>query len=97
MTTIFDRILDGDIPCHRVLETEHVLAFLDIGPLSRGHTLVIRMADSAADFVGSYCADDCFPTRLFDGATLPSGNVSFDRPRASNADCRRLRRLLFST
>lgn len=41
MTTIFDRILDGDIPCHRVLETEHVLAFLDIGPLSRGHTLVI--------------------------------------------------------
>ena len=39
-----------------------------------GHTLVIRMADSAADFVGSYCADDCFPTRLFDGATLPSGS-----------------------
>tara|TARA_B110001452_G_scaffold144865_1_gene120413 strand:- start:110 stop:1390 length:1281 start_codon:yes stop_codon:yes gene_type:complete len=39
-----------------------------------GHTLVIRMADSAADFVGSYCTDDCFPTRLFDGATLPSGS-----------------------
>lgn len=41
MTTIFDRILDGEIPCHRVLETEHVLAFLDIGPLAKGHTLVI--------------------------------------------------------
>jgi histidine triad (HIT) family protein len=39
--TIFDRILDGEIPCHRVYEDAHVLAFLDIGPLSTGHTLVI--------------------------------------------------------
>lgn len=39
--TIFDRILDGEIPCHRVYEDEHVLAFLDVGPLSAGHTLVI--------------------------------------------------------
>lgn len=41
MSTIFDKILDGEIPCHRVYEDEHVLAFLDIGPLSRGHILVI--------------------------------------------------------
>jgi len=41
MSTIFDAILDGELPCHRVFENEHVLAFLDIGPLSRGHTLVI--------------------------------------------------------
>ena len=39
--TIFAKILDGEIPCNRVYEDEHVLAFLDIGPLSRGHTLVI--------------------------------------------------------
>ena len=39
--TIFDRIISGDIPCHRVYEDELVLAFLDIGPLSPGHTLVI--------------------------------------------------------
>jgi histidine triad (HIT) family protein len=39
--TIFAKILDGEIPCHRVYEDEHVLAFLDIGPISRGHTLVI--------------------------------------------------------
>jgi histidine triad (HIT) family protein len=39
--TIFARILDGEIPCHRVYEDEHVLAFLDVGPLSTGHTLVI--------------------------------------------------------
>lgn len=41
MSTIFDKILDGEIPCHRVYEDEHVLAFLDVNPLSEGHTLVI--------------------------------------------------------
>ncbi|MBM4361372.1 MAG: HIT family protein [Deltaproteobacteria bacterium] len=39
--TIFSRILRGEVPCHRIYEDQHVLAFLDIGPLSRGHTLVI--------------------------------------------------------
>jgi histidine triad (HIT) family protein len=39
--TVFDRILAGEIPCHRVYEDEHVLAFLDVGPLAEGHTLVI--------------------------------------------------------
>ena len=38
---IFDRIIAGDIPCQRVFENEHVLAFLDINPLAAGHTLVI--------------------------------------------------------
>ena len=39
--TIFSQILSGKIPCHRVYEDAHVLAFLDINPLSPGHTLVI--------------------------------------------------------
>ena len=39
--TIFSKIIRGEIPCHRVYDDEHVLAFLDIGPLSRGHTLLI--------------------------------------------------------
>lgn len=39
--TIFTRIIAGEIPCHRVYEDDKVLAFLDIGPLSPGHTLVI--------------------------------------------------------
>jgi len=39
--TIFSRILRGEIPCHKVYEDEHVLAFLDISLLARGHTLVI--------------------------------------------------------
>ena len=41
MGTVFDRILGGEIPCYRVYEDEHVLAFLDVGPLALGHTLVI--------------------------------------------------------
>lgn len=39
--TIFSKILRGEIPCHRVYEDARVLAFLDVFPLSRGHTLVI--------------------------------------------------------
>jgi histidine triad (HIT) family protein len=39
--TIFSKILRNEIPCHRVYEDDHVLAFLDINPISRGHTLVI--------------------------------------------------------
>lgn len=39
--TIFDKILAGEIPCHRVYEDSEVLAFLDVNPLSLGHTLVI--------------------------------------------------------
>src|SRR5580700_6735344 len=39
--TIFGKILAGQIPCHKVFEDDKVLAFLDIDPLSAGHTLVI--------------------------------------------------------
>ncbi|HEX2882426.1 MAG TPA: HIT family protein [Polyangiaceae bacterium] len=39
--TVFSRIIRGEIPCHKLYEDEHVLAFLDIAPLSPGHTLVI--------------------------------------------------------
>ncbi len=39
--TIFKKIISGEIPCHKVYEDDLVLAFLDISPLSPGHTLVI--------------------------------------------------------
>ncbi len=39
--TIFGKILRGEVPSHRVYEDAHVLAFLDVNPLSRGHLLVI--------------------------------------------------------
>jgi histidine triad (HIT) family protein len=59
--TIFSKIIAGQIPCFRVYEDTHVLAFLDINPLSRGHTLVIpkepaetldQLSDEAAAAIG---------------------------------------------
>ena len=59
--TIFQKIIDGEIPCHKVYEDEHVLAFLDISPLAPGHTLVIpkeakatlgELSDDAAAAIG---------------------------------------------
>jgi len=41
MVSIFTRIIQGDIPCHKVAETEDFIAFLDVFPLQKGHTLVI--------------------------------------------------------
>lgn len=42
--TIFDKIIRGDIPSHKVYEDERVLAFLDVHPLREGHTLVVPKA-----------------------------------------------------
>ena len=41
MPSIFSKIVAGDIPAHKVAETEHFLAFLDAFPLKRGHVLVV--------------------------------------------------------
>jgi len=41
MPSIFTRIINGEIPCHKVAEDDRFLAFLDINPLREGHTLVI--------------------------------------------------------
>ena len=41
MATLFTKIINGEIPCYKVAETEHCFAFLDIKPLAKGHTLVI--------------------------------------------------------
>lgn len=41
MASIFSRIVAGEIPCYKIAEDENYFAFLDISPLSKGHTLVI--------------------------------------------------------
>src|SRR5215471_20103198 len=59
--TVFGRIVRGQIPCHKIYEDDQVLAFLDINPLSTGHSLVIpkepaetmdRLSDEAAAALG---------------------------------------------
>ncbi len=41
MATIFSRIIAGEIPCYKVAEDDRHFAFLDINPLTKGHTLVV--------------------------------------------------------
>ncbi len=41
MASIFTRIIQGEIPCHKIAENDKFLAFLDITPLREGHTLVV--------------------------------------------------------
>jgi histidine triad (HIT) family protein len=59
--TIFGKIVRGEIPCHKIYEDDKVLAFLDINPLSEGHTLVVskepaetldRLSDESAAAIG---------------------------------------------
>ena len=59
--TVFGKIVRGEIPCHKVYEDDKVLAFLDINPLSHGHTLVVpkesaetldRLSDESAAALG---------------------------------------------
>jgi histidine triad (HIT) family protein len=41
MSSIFSKIVSGEIPCYKIVENESFFAFLDINPLAKGHTLVI--------------------------------------------------------
>ena len=41
MSSIFTKIVNGEIPCYKVAETEDFLAFLDVNPNAKGHTLCI--------------------------------------------------------
>ena len=41
MASIFTKIIEGNIPCYKVAETDDFLAFLDINPNAKGHTLCI--------------------------------------------------------
>ena len=41
MASIFTRIIRGEIPCYKVAENDRAIAFLDIRPLTVGHTLVV--------------------------------------------------------
>jgi len=76
--TVFDKILAGEIPCHRVYEDEHVLAFLDVGPLAVGHTLVIpkerkahlhELSDESAAALGRVLPRLCRAVLRATGAT----------------------------
>jgi histidine triad (HIT) family protein len=61
MASLFSRIVAGEIPCHRVAESEEFLAFLDINPRAQGHTLVIPKQE--VDYI--FDLDEATYTRLW--------------------------------
>ena len=75
--TIFDKILRGEIPCHKLYEDDRVLAFLDIAPLSFGHALVIpkerartldQLSDESSAAIGRVLPRLCRAIKRLTGA-----------------------------
>ena len=73
--SLFKKIIDGKIPAHRIYEDDHVIAILDVGPISPGHTLVIpkeaaktldELSDESAAAIGRVLPRLC---RAIVGAT----------------------------
>lgn len=63
MPTIFSRIISGEIPCYKVAEDDHCLAFLDIRPIVFGHTLVIPKKE--VDYIFNLEDDELSNLHLF--------------------------------
>ena len=74
---IFAKILRGEIPCMKVYENDHVLAFLDIMPRTPGHTLVIPKAPARnlLDISADDFAHVARATRLIARAAMPAFNA----------------------
>ena len=80
MATIFTRIINGEIPCYKVAEDERYFAFLDINPMTKGHTLVIPKCEE--DYIFNLDDDTYAGLMLFAkkvavaiGASIPCKRV----------------------
>lgn len=92
MASIFSRIVAGEIPCHKVAETEDCLAFLDISPIAKGHVLCIpkKEVDYLFDLDDElYCKLQLFAKKVARGLkkTIPCvkigvGVIGVDVPHA---------------
>ena len=76
--TIFSKIISGNIPCHKIYEDERLIAFLDVGPLSQGHALVVpkepavflhQLSDESAAAIGRVLPKLCRAVLAVTGAT----------------------------
>jgi len=68
MASIFTKIINSEIPCYKIAETDFYFAFLDINPLHKGHTLVIPKME----------VDDLFdlPDEVYTGLLTFAKNVA---------------------
>ncbi len=63
MASIFSKIVKGEIPCYKIAEDDNYLAFLDINPLAKGHTLVIPKKET--DYIFDLDDDSLAGLHLF--------------------------------
>lgn len=63
MATIFSRIIAGEIPCYKIAENDRFFAFLDINPLTKGHTLVIPKQET--DYLFDLSDEDVASINVF--------------------------------
>lgn len=63
MATLFTKIINGEIPCHKIAENNKFLAFLDIMPLAKGHTLVIPKVEN--DYIFDLADDQLAELMVF--------------------------------
>ena len=78
MTTIFSRIAQGEIPCHKIWEDERFLAFLDIHPIQPGMTVVIPKKEVEHPFDmldDEYCALMLAAKRLVPAIQKAAGSL----------------------
>ena len=87
--TVFSKILRGEIPCHKVYEDDQVLAFLDINPIARGHTLVIPKEPAATlDVLSDDAAAACGRVlpRIARAVLAATGTTAFNVVQSNGAD-----------
>lgn len=63
MATIFSKIVNGEIPCFKIAESDKYLAFLDVFPLAKGHTLVIPKKE--VDYIFDMSDEDFSGLQIF--------------------------------
>lgn len=63
MASIFTRIINGEIPCYKIAENDQFFAFLDINPLSKGHTLVVPKHET--DYIFSIADEELGAMMVF--------------------------------
>ncbi|MDQ3190145.1 MAG: HIT family protein [Bacteroidota bacterium] len=80
MASVFTKIINGEIPSHKIAETDDFFAFLDINPLAKGHTLVVPKKE--VDYI--FNLDD----KLYNGLWAFAKKISFAIEKS--VECKRI-------
>ncbi|MCZ2473665.1 HIT family protein [Aquirufa ecclesiirivi] len=70
MSTIFSKIITGEIPCHKIAENKQFLAFLDVMPLVEGHVLVVPKEET--DYIFDLAPDQLADLMKFAQSVAPA-------------------------